>query len=218
MVAFVAGVALASIFAGVAVAAGASGTGAVTTVASLVGLWAGFAGIPLVLSHTRGRGRLSIDFGLRFGGPADIGLGIIGGLIAYAFLLLYSVAVSQFDGVDLGKGTDQVFGHGDGLTIGFAVIALAVTLGAPLVEELYFRGLVQPALQRRAGGAVGLVVTSGLFGLVHLGGNPVEAVVPLAVFGVVVGLLAWRTGRLGPGIVAHVTFNGITVVLLAFTR
>jgi membrane protease YdiL (CAAX protease family) len=34
----------------------------------------------------------------------------------------------------------------------------------------------------------------------------------------VVGLLAWRTGRLGPGIVAHMTFNGITVIAIALSR
>jgi membrane protease YdiL (CAAX protease family) len=35
---------------------------------------------------------------------------------------------------------------------------------------------------------------------------------------VVLGMLAWRTGRLGPGIIAHVTFNSITVVAFAISR
>jgi len=42
--------------------------------------------------------------------------------------------------------------------------------------------------------------------------------VSLTVFGAVLATLAVRTGRLGPGIVAHATFNLFTVVFLALTR
>jgi len=218
VVAFVVGYLLASLLGGVAVAAGAGKDGTATTALTLVGLWVGFAGVPVVLARTRGRGRLADDFGLRFGGPADLGLGVIGGLAAYGFLLAYGAVLAQFDRVDLGRGTDRLAGHGHGLGLGFGVFALAVAVGAPIVEELYFRGLVQPALQRRLGAVAGLVITAVLFGLLHLGDNPPEAMVPLAAFGLVVGLLAWRKGRLGPGIVAHITFNGITVVVLALSR
>ncbi|GAC1316359.1 MAG: hypothetical protein NVSMB12_13040 [Acidimicrobiales bacterium] len=215
-VAFVVGYLLAAVAGGLAVAGGAGTYDTVTVTLSLVGLWIGFAGVPFFLSRTRGSGRLAEDFGLRIGGPGDVGLGIAGGLVAYALLEGYSVILRQFDHVDLGKGTDKLAGHGLGL--GFVVFAVAVAIGAPIVEELFFRGLVQPGLQRRAGGLPGLLLTAALFGLLHVGDNPIEAALPLAVFGVVVGALAWRTGRLGPGIVAHVTFNGITVVALALSR
>jgi membrane protease YdiL (CAAX protease family) len=102
--------------------------------------------------------------------------------------------------------------------VGFVVFALAAAVGAPIAEELYFRGLTQPVLQRYLGGAGGLAVTSVLFGFAHLGDNPIEVVAPLALFGAALGALAWRTGRLGPGIVAHMTFNGITVVAIALSR
>jgi membrane protease YdiL (CAAX protease family) len=31
---------------------------------------------------------------------------------------------------------------------------------------------------------------------------------------VILGVLAWRTGRLGPGIVAHAAFNAVPVLTL----
>ena len=120
------------------------------------------------------------------------------------------------DHADLGHEATTLSGHG--LGVGFVAFAFAAGIGAPIAEEIFFRGLTQPVLQRYLGGAGGLAVTAVLFGFAHASGNPKEVIVPLAVFGAMVGALAWRTGRLGPGIVAHITFNGITVVALALSR
>ena len=62
-------------------------------------------------------------------------------------------------------------------------------------------------------GAVDRGVQVGLvFGLVHF-----EALQLLALsgFGMMLALIACTTGRLGPGIIAHVTFNTVTFVALA---
>jgi CAAX protease family protein len=184
---------------------------------SFVGLWVGFVGVPVYLSRTRGTGRMATDFGLRFGGPADLGLGLAGGVGAYLAAELYSAVLQAAgDHADLGHEATQLSGHG--LGIGFLVFGLLAAVGAPIAEEIFFRGLTQPVAQRYLGGWGGLALTSVAFGFAHLGSNPIEAVVPLALFGLVVGALYWRTGRLGPGIVAHMTFNGITVVALALSR
>jgi len=187
------------------------------TIVAFAGEWTMLAGVPIVLSRTRGTGRLSTDFGFRLGGPADVGLGVGAALVAYALVWAYGVLIRVAgDHADLGHEAKTLSGHG--LGIGFVAFGLAAALGAPIVEELYFRGLTQPVLQRYLGPAGGLAVTAAFFGLAHLGNNPIEVVFPLAVFGAIVGGLAWRTGRLGPGIVAHITFNGITVVALATSR
>ena len=60
------------------------------------------------------------------------------------------------------------------------------------------------------------------FGLAHGSALPVDAVVlvmvSLTVFGAILATLAIRTGRLGPGIVAHAVFNLFTLLYLTFTR
>lgn len=217
VVGFLWGYAAAALLGGIALGLGARQNDVITLVASFVGLWSGFVGMPVVLSRARGVGRLATDFGLRFGGPADVGLGLLGGLLAYGAVEVYGVALTAAgDHANLGHEAQQLSGHGLGL--GFVVFAIFAAVGAPIAEEVFFRGLTQPVLQRYLGGAGGLALTAVVFGFVHLGSNPVEAVPALAFFGVVVGMLAWRTGRLGPGIVAHMTFNGITVILLALSR
>ena len=58
------------------------------------------------------------------------------------------------------------------------------------------------------------VLTSGLvFGLLHLD-QSVAAPVSLTLFGIVLGYLYQRTHRLLPCIVAHMTFNAFTMILL----
>jgi hypothetical protein len=186
-------------------------------VLGFLGLWTGFIGVPVLLSKTRGSGRLSTDFGLRLGGPADVGLGLLAGLASYGVVELYSISIrAAGDHANLGHEANQLSGHGLGLA--YVAFGLCAAVGAPIAEEILFRGLTQPVLQSYLGGIGGLLATSVLFGFAHVSGNPVEALPALAFFGAVVGLLAWRTGRLGPGIVAHITFNGITVIALASSR
>ena len=88
-------------------------------------------------------------------------------------------------------------------------------VGAPVIEELFFRGLLLRALKARIG-SVGAVIASGvLFGLAHF--EPLQLPV-LALFGVVLGMVALRTGRLGPGICAHAAFNSLAVYSLLSSR
>lgn len=214
LVAYVGGTVMAVFLIGLS---GAATNSTTYNVLAFVGLWCGFVGVPVYLSRTRGTGSLSTDFGLRLDGARDAGLGLAAGLLAYAIVGAYSSLIrAAGDHANLGHEATQLSGHG--LGAGFVVFAFAAGLGAPVAEEIYFRGLTQPVAQRYLGGVGGLVLTSVLFGFAHLGNNPVEVVLPLAAFGAIVGALAWRTGRLGPGIVAHVTFNGITVVAIALSR
>jgi membrane protease YdiL (CAAX protease family) len=91
----------------------------------------------------------------------------------------------------------------------FVAFFLAVTLLAPVVEELTYRGLGF-SLFRPYGLALAVVSTGVLFGLTHglLVGLPV-----LAFFGVVVGWLRARTDSVYPGMLLHATFNGVALLV-----
>ncbi len=101
----------------------------------------------------------------------------------------------------------------DSIDSPLAVIALflAVAVGAPIVEELFYRGVLQGALVERMGPVLGIGLTSVIFGAVHL--SAIEFA-PLAVAGLGFGVLAWKRDRLLPAIVAHMAFNTFTLVLL----
>lgn len=91
----------------------------------------------------------------------------------------------------------------------FVAFFLAVTLLAPFVEELTYRGLGFSLFQPY-GVAIAVVSTGVLFGLTHglLIGLPV-----LAFFGIIVGWLRARTDSVYPGMIVHATFNAVALLV-----
>ena len=91
------------------------------------------------------------------------------------------------------------------------LLVLTVCVGAPIVEELVYRGLLQGSFAARFHHVVAWLAASGLFALVHF--RPVEYP-GLFVIGLVCGFCALATGRLGMAIACHIGFN-VTGLLLA---
>jgi membrane protease YdiL (CAAX protease family) len=223
-VSFVVGVILASLLAGVVQAAVGYRTGRGTPVplsvnaASLIGLWLGVGGGAVWCSRRRGTGSLARDFGLRLRWPLDVGLGLVAGagsqyvLVPLLYLPFEQVSHTLRRRLETPAKQDVAGVHGAvAVTVAFVLLAL----GAPLVEELFFRGLLQRALVRRFGPVPAVAGSAVVFGLAHFELLQLPA---LILFGVVLGVLAERTGRLGPGIVAHATFNAVTVLSLTLRR
>jgi membrane protease YdiL (CAAX protease family) len=100
----------------------------------------------------------------------------------------------------------------------WAVVGAAV-VGAPLVEEIIYRVLLQSAfraLLRRPWTAIAL--TASVFALMHRGGEepvPWHAVALLWCLGVALGVAYERTWRPGVPIVIHAMFNAVNVALAA---
>ena len=93
-----------------------------------------------------------------------------------------------------------------------ALLVVVVVVGAPLVEEFMYRGLLQRSVTSTIGAGIGLVATSLWFAVVHF--SPVEYP-GLFLAGLVFGGCVVSTGRIGPAIVTHAAFNatGLVVVL-----
>ena len=102
-----------------------------------------------------------------------------------------------------------------GVSLAPALAWLYFGLGAPLQEELIFRGLLQTAAMRalaapgpatpRAGIAA-VAIAATLFALAHLAVGPWTAVAAL-VPGLLAGELRRRSGSLVPAVVIHAVFN-----------
>ena len=159
------------------------------------------------------------DLGLRFRWWDLLGILIgIGGQILIAIMY----APFQHDIHNFNGPSQRLTGASHGA--GFVVIAIATVLLAPAVEELFFRGLLLKALVRlftplraaggaRTAGVVLAVIADGLlFGLAH--GEWVQ-LAGLAVFGVILAAISYRTGRLGMNMVAHATFNLVAIIAIA---
>jgi len=182
--------------------------------ASIGGNWIGLGGAVAVASRRKGTGSLATDFGLRIEGR-DVGPGLLAGVLSQLVLipLLYVPVHRLFPDVDVSQEAEKVTDLAQGG--GIAVIAACIVLGAPLIEELFFRGLLQRAAGRRFGPRAAIAISAVTFGLVHF--QPVQ-LLGLVAFGVVLGVLAQRAGRLGPSLVAHMAFNATTVVVLIASR
>ena len=176
--------------------------------------WTGLVGAVVVASRRKGSGRLGQDFGLRVE-VRDVAPGLVAGLASQFLLLplLYLPFRLVDEDLDLSGEARRLTALGRGW--GLVLLAACVVIGSPLVEELFFRGLLQRSLARRFGPGWAVAVSALAFGAVH--GQPLQ-LLGLVAFGVVLGMLAQRSGRLGPGLVAHAAFNAATVVLLAVLR
>jgi membrane protease YdiL (CAAX protease family) len=96
----------------------------------------------------------------------------------------------------------------------FIVLFLIVVIGAPLVEELVYRGFIQGGLQTRLGSTWALLITAAWFTVVHM--EPIEFP-GLFAFAIVLGLCYRRTQRLGLSMVTHLAFNATGLLLVALS-
>lgn len=86
--------------------------------------------------------------------------------------------------------------------------AFAVILG-PLFEEIVFRGFVQPLLVGKSGEMLGVVLTSGLFSLLHGAQNEWlwQYLLLLFLVGLVLGSVKQRTGSTTASFLLHMAYN-----------
>ena len=145
------------------------------------------------------------QFGLRGARPG----GFVGWLIV-AFVAFIALSAAYSALVHIGPQEDLPDELGaDGSTLALFAAAFLVTVIAPFAEELFFRGFVFTSL-RRWGLWPAALVTGAIFGAIHLGSAPDALYLPiLAIFGVVLCLLYWKTGSLYPCIALHAINNCI---------
>lgn len=180
---------------------------------SLIGLWCGLIPGTILISKVRGTGNIVTDFRVRFRFPSDLrGVAVGLGCQLLALPALYW-AIDQLSSQDIIKKisepakdlTDNARGGG------FYFMAVLLVVGAPVVEEIFYRGMLLTSLERRMPAWPAILMTGFVFGLVHFNFFTLPG---LALFGVALAWLAHRYERLGPAILAHMTFNLVTVIAL----
>ena len=177
-------------------------------------LWLGFVGVPIWAAATKGAGWVA-DFAVRLR-AIDVPIGVVAGLLAQFVLVpLVSLPIIWLTDTDLDKLGEPARDLGARATSPGLVVLLflMVAVGAPIAEEIFFRGLLLRALKKRFGTVVAVAGSSVVFGATHFQALQFPA---LAAAGVVFAMLVVLTDRLGPAIVAHMAFNAATVALLVW--
>lgn len=192
------------------------------------------AGVAIGVSRAKGRGPVR-DFRISShwkDAPSGLLIGV-----AMQFLLVPAVTLPFIwlfgkDLDDVGESARELADRADDTA---GVIALIVVVGivAPLVEELFFRGLLFEGYRKRRNLrwlelllppsrrpdttserwnlGVAVIFSSFIFSIVHF---QLILVPALFAVGVVLAVMTHRTGRLGPAIWAHAAFNATTLVTL----
>lgn len=80
---------------------------------------------------------------------------------------------------------------------------------APVIEEIMFRGFLQPALKNFFGGRYAIVLSASLFAGVHM---DIFAFFQIFILGMLLGYLYEKTQTLVASIIVHVLHNSLTLV------
>ena len=180
-----------------------------------VPLWLGLLGVPLLATRLRGNGPVAdLGWWMRWKDvPVGLAIGVACQFVLVPLVTLPVFLLSDVDQDALEEPARELTDKATGL--GVLVLALVVVVAAPLAEEVFFRGLLQRTLARRWPIWPTMVVTSLAFAASHFQALQFPA---LAAFGLVLSVIAHRTGRLGLNTWAHVGFNATTVVVLLAQR
>jgi membrane protease YdiL (CAAX protease family) len=89
------------------------------------------------------------------------------------------------------------------------VVLLSVVPG--FVEESLFRGYVQRRLLERWTPLAAVVVSAAFFAAAHFDPQHVIGIVPVGLW---LGVIAWRSGAVWPGIICHASMNAVSLIMM----
>lgn len=185
----------------------------------VAGLWVTelfvFLGVPLYALQWLGRRPLQETTVLPFQARSLAWGFLFGAANFFAFVIpLQFLATSLAPKwlVDLFDSTALFEGKGPGA---MTMLVLGVGLAAPVCEEFFFRGIVQPGFSERFKTSGAIFLTSFVFSAFHL--DPVGFLARLQL-GVLFGILFLRTGTLWSAIGAHAANNLVSTALFLGQR
>ena len=147
----------------------------------------------------------------------DVLLGIPLGIASQLILVnvvtwpLSKMFPDSFSYDEVSKRASDLADNANGVWI--FVLIFVVVIGAPIIEEIVYRGVLQPGLVATWGPRAGLWVTAVLFAAIHF--QPIEFPGLLS-FALVLGWARQSTDRLGLSVVTHMAFNaaGLSLVFI----
>ena len=145
----------------------------------------------------------------------DVVIGIPLGIATQVVLVnavnwpLHKIWPETFNSDEVTRRATELVDNATGIWL--VVLALVVVIGAPIVEEVVYRGTLQPVLVGAWGTVVGIGVVAVVFAAIHQSGVEFPGLLAVAL---VFGIARHRAGRLGISIVTHMAFNATALVLV----
>lgn len=163
----------------------------------------------IVLVRSKVRERFWTAIHWNWPGPVTLRFLIFGGIFAFAVEF-----ASRWLPIPKSLPVDKMFSDTAGA---YLMAAFGVTL-APLLEELFFRGMLYPLIRRAWGVAVGVVITGGAFASIHgmQLGFAWGPLLSIFVVGVVFTLVRERTDSVAASFLMHCGYNFTLFAVLWF--
>jgi uncharacterized protein len=181
----------------------------------VVVIGAQFAAYPLVIvfmiALVRSKSGERFWRAIRWNWPGAAALGFFPAGIFFAFLVEIA---SRWLPIPKSLPVDKFFGDATGA---YLMAAFGITL-APLLEELFFRGMLYPLVRRAWGVALGVVVTASAFAAIHGTqlGYAWGPLLSIFVVGVVFTLARERANSVAASFLMHCGYNTALFTLLWF--
>jgi len=129
-------------------------------------------------------------------------LAIVGSLGPFAIGITFAYSLAEV--LDPDPSIEKMY---EAMRPAWAVpFLLFISLVPGFCEEMMFRGYVQRRLLQRWKAWIAILFTSLVFAIVHIAPHAVVFAFPLGVW---LGLMAWRSGSIWPGIICHASVNGL---------
>ena len=183
-----------------------------TLFAGVAATWVAYLAGMYVASRRSGTGDLVDDYAIR--ARTVDGLGIPIGvltqlvLVPLVYVPLRGIWPDTFSKERLSETAEKLADRASGGTM--VLLVLMVCVGAPIVEELVYRGLLQRSFAARTSHVVAWLAAAAWFTVIHF--RPVEYP-GLFVFALVTGACLMFTDRLGMSITTHIAFNATGLLL-----
>jgi membrane protease YdiL (CAAX protease family) len=175
-------------------------------------LWIGFVAAPVWAARRYGNG-VRRDFRIylhrRDIAPA-LAIGIFAQLVLVPVVSWPVLKLTGSTTEDLAEAARILTDKAD-TPASIVLLVAVVVVGAPIAEELFFRGLLMGAIAKRWTTTTAVLGSAAIFGASHF--QPLQFPA-LATAGLVFAGCVAKTKRLGPAIIAHMAFNATTVVAL----
>ncbi len=174
-------------------------------------LWAAYGIGPFWLAR-RFSGLEVLKDTLRAYNPTHVGIAFVAGLVVQIVVipLVYWPLGSFIDSEKVGEAAEELIGVAT-TRVDALLLFIMIVLIAPIVEELFFRGIALPSIMRFMGPWPAVLLSSVWFAASHF-----QAVQFAGLLAVALALAVCRvySKSLLPPIALHMAFNGITFGLL----
>lgn len=140
--------------------------------------------------------------------PREIGLGLLLGIAAWVVVLICVMAIGLILLKVMGEGSLPKAPPAMVIWIAALplLVRLAISLSAGVVEEWFFRGLLQPR--------TGILLSTSLFVLAHFSYGQPFMLVGITILSLIYALLVrWRQ-NIWPAMAAHALFDGVQLLVV----